>query len=78
MEFHKQVLGIKLDKTMGLLILILGVVFPGWNTVIAGVLAKGEYLKPAIIIGLIQFLTCWLLVGWLYAIYVGWVIYKNS
>ena len=78
-EMHKQVQAIKLEKNLGLIIFILSILIPGWSTIIAGFLASGDDVKkPAIIVGIIQVLTCWLLVGWVWSIINGWTIYKNS
>ena len=73
-----KVMAIKLDKTMGLIVLILNVFGSGVGTVVAGVLAKGDALVPAIVVGLVQWFFCWLLCPWIWAIYVGYTIYKNS
>ena len=75
---HAKVTGIKLEGMMGLIILVLSVFVPGWSTLIAGVLAGGDNLMPGVVIGVIQFLTCWLIVGWLWSIFVGFKIYSNS
>ena len=77
-EMHAKVTGIKLEGMMGLIILVLSVFVPGWSTLIAGVLAGGDNLMPGVVIGVIQFLTCWLIVGWLWSIFVGFKIYSNS
>ena len=75
---HAKVTGIKLEGMMGLIILVLSVFVPGWSTLIAGVLAGGDNLMPGVVIGVLQFLTCWLIVGWLWSIFVGFKIYSNS
>ena len=77
-EMHAKVTGIKLEGMMGLIVLVLAIFFPGWSTIIAGVLAGGDTLIPGVVIGLLQFLTCWLLIGWVWSIINGWTIYKNS
>lgn len=35
-------------------------------------------MKAAIILGLIQFLLFWTIIGWVWAIYNGFKIYQNS
>ena len=77
-EMHAKVTGIKLEGMMGLIILVLSVFFPGWSTIIAGVLAGGDNLMPVVVIGVLQYHTCWLLIGWLWSIFVGFKIYSNS
>ena len=78
-EQNNTVNGIKLEGSMGLIILVLAIFAPGWSTMIAGFLSKNESDRtPAIIVGLLQVLTCWLLIGWIWAILSGWKIYNNS
>ena len=77
-EMNVKVMAIKLEKTMGLVVLILNIFCSGLGTVLAGVLAKGDAMVPGIVIGLIQWFFCWALCPWIWAIYVGWTIYKNS
>ena len=51
---NDSVNSIKLDGQMGLVILILAILAPGWSTIIAGVLSKNdEQQKNGIIVGLI-------------------------
>ena len=76
---NDSVNSIKLDGQMGLVILILAILAPGWSTIIAGVLSKNdEQQKNGIIVGLIQIFTCWLLIGWIWAIMNGLKIKGNS
>ena len=72
--------GIKLEKTMGLVTLILAIaVYPGGSTIFAGIMESGRpNLNNALVVGLIQMFTVWLLVGWIWAIMTGWKIYNNS
>ena len=77
-EMNAKVMAIKLDGTMGLVVLILNILCCGLGTVLAGVLAKGDAMVPGIVIGLVQWFFCWLFCPWIWAIYVGWTIYKNS
>ena len=79
MEMNKQVCAIKLEKTHGLIVLIIGILGSGTGTIVAGFLSKSEADRtPAIIIGLVQWILTFLLIGWLWAIYTSWCIYKNS
>ena len=75
---HAKVTAIKLSSMMGLIVLILAMFLPGWSTIIAGVVAGSDYLMASIVIGVLQILTCWFLVGWLWAIYDGFKIFSNS
>uniref|UniRef100_A0A7S3TSX2 Uncharacterized protein n=1 Tax=Strombidinopsis acuminata TaxID=141414 RepID=A0A7S3TSX2_9SPIT len=75
--YTKEAASIKLDKTMGLVILIIAIIWPGFSTMLAGCIGK-QHTKEAIINGLLQWLTAGCCVGWLWAIHVGHCIYKNS
>ena len=79
MELNKQVSAIKLEKSQGLIVLILGILFGGFATIYAGFVSKNEAdKKPAIIIGLVQWIASVVLIGWIWAIWTSWLIYKNS
>lgn len=62
---------LQVPKPGGILSIILGIVnilLPGWGVVIAGLLAND---KVDIILGLLQFLTCFLIIGWVWAVVWG-------
>ncbi len=40
--------------------------------------SHARHHSDTIIVGIIQVLTCWLLIGWVWSIINGWTIYKNS
>jgi hypothetical protein len=75
-EIHRKVTSIKLERNMGLLLLILSIILGPTSTIIAGVLAKGDYKTPGIVIGVLQWLTvCFFLFGYFWGIYTAWRIY---
>ena len=79
MEHHKKVNEIKLEGQMALIVLILAIFAPGWSTIIAGVLSKNDdQQKSAIIVGILQVLLTFILVGWIWAIISALAIKKNS
>mmetsp|Transcript_8854 Transcript_8854/g.26741 ORF Transcript_8854/g.26741 Transcript_8854/m.26741 type:complete len:95 (-) Transcript_8854:260-544(-) len=63
-------------RSHGVLCFILNVIFPGLGTAVAGLLAD----RPsALVVGLLQFLTVpLLLIGWVWSIYWGYLIYQKS
>ena len=78
-EMNKQVCAIKLEKSHGLIILLLGILAGGWGSIVAGFLSKSEAdKKPAVIIGVVQIISSIFVVGWLWAIWTSFQIYKNS
>ncbi len=79
-EHNAKVNEIKLEGNMGLIVFVLALlVCPGLSTIIAGFLCKNDdQKKSAIMIGILQALLVFLLVGWIWAIMSGWKIYNNS
>ena len=76
---NESVNAIKLDSTMGMVVLLLAILAPGISTCIAGVLSKDdEQMKNGIIVGIIQFLLLGVCIGWIWALLSGWKIYSNS
>ena len=77
-EMHGKVTGIKLDKTMALIVLAISILFGPLSTAIAGVLSK-EHLVPGIIIAILQYILIWFFfIGYFWGIYVAFKIYQNS
>ena len=74
----KEVSGIKLEKQDGLITLILTIIFGGLGVVYAGFKAGGDIQQKALILGIVQWVLGCFLIGWLWAVYVGWKIYSNS
>ncbi len=62
---------------MGILCLILNILLPGIGTIVAGVVAKGNLARD-IIIGLLQFFTSGIIIGWIWSIVWGVLIFKKS
>ena len=77
-EMHNKAI-VKIDKTMALVCFILNIFGSGIGTLLAGFLKGGDdIIKNNLIVFLIQYLLCFLLVPWLWAIYMGWLIFKAS
>lgn len=79
-EMQATVTGMKLEKQQGLIILVVAIFFGGWASIIAGFLTQNESeKKPAMIVGVLQWLTGYLFgIGWFWAVYTSYCIYKNS
>ena len=77
---HADVTGLKVENgTMGLLVLLLSVLGSGTGTVVAAFLQKDAGKRTNIIIyGILQYVLTFVLVGWLWAIWTGFTIWKNS
>ncbi|EFC43989.1 predicted protein [Naegleria gruberi] len=64
---------------MGLIVLILNILFPGWGTVIAAIVrltAEKEKMMPTLIVGILQFVLTSFLIGWFWSIWWGFKIYQ--
>jgi hypothetical protein len=76
MGLNSEVNSIKLDKAMGHLVIVISLFFPGWSTIIAGILAQktGELMRPALIIGILQICLIWCVIGWIWSIHTAYKI----
>lgn len=59
------------------MLFIVNIFFPGIGTIINAV-ACGSVNTTGVIIGIVQILTCWLLLGWIWSIIWGWFIYEKG
>lgn len=66
------------DKPLHIIIFIINIFFPGIGTMISGCIAKSGFSGYTIVIGLLQLLTAWIIVGWVWSIIWGWLIFKKS
>mmetsp|Transcript_37517 Transcript_37517/g.36072 ORF Transcript_37517/g.36072 Transcript_37517/m.36072 type:complete len:91 (-) Transcript_37517:37-309(-) len=66
----------KTDTTIALICLILNIFWPGLGTIINAL--YGEQMCAGIIYGLLQMLTCVILVGWIWSIVYGCKILEKS
>ena len=66
---------VKVTVKQGLAILVINCIIPGAGTVIAGFIVGGDVVVNNLVIGSLQlYFTC-LLIGWIWSIYTGWLIY---
>lgn len=63
------------DKNWGIALFIVNIFLPGVGTFIAGL--KGEK-NTTLVVGVLQFLLAFLLIGWIWSIVWGYFIYKKS
>ena len=76
-EHNQKVCGIKAEN--GMLALLLSILLGGLGTIIIGFMQKDEDCKKsAMIVGILQWLTSFIFVGYIWAIWTGFKIYKNS
>lgn len=60
---------------MGILCLLLNIFLPGIGSIVAGVMGNKV---STMIIGVIQFLTCWFILGWIWSVWWGILIYQKA
>ena len=79
MEMHEKSV-VKVDRNMGMIVLLLNIFFSGIGTIVAGVLVGGTFqIINNIIVGFLQLILFpYLLLGWFWSLYTGYLIYKKS
>lgn len=65
------------SKGLSILLLVLNIFFPSLGTFLMACLGD-KFEKDQIIVGLIQFFTCWLIVGWIWSIWWGIIAVQKS
>lgn len=72
----------KVSKPVAYVSAFFNVILPGWGTVIAAFMATSSsqtaVSKTQLFIGLMQFLTTFALVGWIWSIYWGYLIVMTA
>lgn len=63
-----------LESNWGTGMFVVNILLPGVGTLVAGI--KSER-NTTMVIGVLQFLLAFLIVGWIWSIYWGWLIYKK-
>ena len=67
-----------LPQHCGLALFIINVILPGFGTVGSAFMDKDGFNFMAFIIGLIQSMLTFLVIGWLWSIFHGWAIMTSS
>ena len=66
---------VKVEKSMALILFILNVFFPGIGTIISAFMDKEGVNNTALIYGVLQIISCVIVIGWCWSIYHGYLIY---
>lgn len=61
----------KLAMCVAITLLIVNIIFPGWGTLVAGLINGGNKRLHYVFIFLIQFFLCWLVVPWIWSVLLG-------
>jgi hypothetical protein len=65
------------SKVVGIIILILNIFFPGVGTMLLACIG-GSFVVEHLVIGLLQFFTAFLIIGWIWSIYWGILVMQKS
>ena len=69
----------QLDKTMALVLWIIDILFwPGMGAMISACMGPNGMITDQLIVGLLQWFTCGCLVGWIWAIWWGYIRYQKA
>lgn len=66
-----------LTKGLALVLLILNIFMPSFGTFLSACLGS-EFKMSQIIVGLLQLFTVWLVIGWVWSIWWGILIYQKA
>jgi len=69
---------LKVAKPGHLILFILNIILPGWGTMVSACISTSGFSSMTLIVGLLQLFTCWLIVGWIWSIWWGYLIFKKS
>jgi hypothetical protein len=67
-----------MDKGMAILLLVLNIFFPGLGTLICAFMGGGDVITDQIIVAILQWLTAICIVGWIWAIWWGILMYQKA
>ncbi len=70
----------KVPAPFPIIVLILNIIFPGWGTILSAFIDErsNKNMVETLLIGLVQFFFSWTIVGWIFSIVWGYLIYKRS
>ena len=68
---------VKLDPKQGLTVFVVNCVLPGWGTLTSGMMCK-EVRCNNICLGIIQMFLSLIIIGWLWSIWTGYMIWYRS
>ena len=69
---------VKMNRITASFLLIINVFFPGVGTIIMSFMGGDEILIEQLIIGVLQMVLISCLIGWIWSIYWGIIIYRKS
>ena len=68
---------VKLDNTRAIVCLVLNIILPGSGSMVSAC-AGEKFNDTALMAGIVQFLTSWLIIGWVWSVVHGiWLVDKS-
>lgn len=64
-----------MPRATGICCFIFNIFLPGLGSLLAGLQANSS---STVLIGVLQFFFCWTILGWLWSVYWGFLIYNKS
>jgi hypothetical protein len=72
-------IGVLTSAGEGLFVFILNTLLPGWGTIYTGLrCAKQKYVCNNLFFGLLQSVLAWVLIGWLWSMLTGYLIWNAA
>ena len=68
---------VKVPHPWHIIFLVLNVIFPGLGTILSACCGSDLKVWP-VMVGLVQMFTSFLIIGWLWSIWWGWLIFRKS
>ena len=67
-----------MNKTTALILFIVNIFFPGLGTMISACVGGGSLNTDQLLVGILQWLTAFLIIGWIWSIWWGWLMYSKA
>ena len=68
----------KVSQIVAIISAILNIILPGFGTIVAACAVDDLVSKTHVLCGILQFFTAFILVGWIWSIYWGWLIFARA
>ncbi|CAI2384637.1 unnamed protein product [Moneuplotes crassus] len=65
-------------KRLSIIFFIFNIIIPGFGTMLSSCFDEGDMNTDQFIIGVFQLFLAILIIGWVWSIWWGWLIYKKS
>jgi len=69
---------VKVEPGPALFLFLLNVIFPGFGTICSAFMDHEHTNTTALMYGILQLITSWLIIGWFWSVYHGYLIYKKA